>query len=51
MDQIFLGKDTKYLGNIVSLLPTGDYKGFALASMIEVLCGIYSFSNGFWEAN
>ena len=38
----FLGKDTKYLGNIVSLLPTGDYKGFALASMIEVLCGIYS---------
>jgi len=38
----YLGKDTKYLNDIVSLLPTGDYKGFALASMIEILCGIYS---------
>ena len=36
------GKDTKYLNDIVSLLPTGDYKGFALASMIEILCGVYS---------
>ena len=24
------------------MLPAGDYKGFALASMIEILCGIYS---------
>ncbi|MDA9650962.1 Ldh family oxidoreductase [Candidatus Pelagibacter sp.] len=41
----YLGKDTKYLNDIVSLLPTGDYKGFALASMIEILCGIYSGMN------
>lgn len=38
----YSGKDTKYLKDIVSLLPAGDYKGFALASMIEILCGIYS---------
>lgn len=38
----YLGKDTKNLKDIVSLLPAGDYKGFALASMIEILCGIYS---------
>ena len=36
------GKDTNNLKDIVSLLPTGNYKGFALASMVEVLCGIYS---------
>ncbi|MDC3043602.1 Ldh family oxidoreductase [Candidatus Pelagibacter sp.] len=38
----YLGKDTRSLNDIISLLPMGDYKGFALASMIEILCGIYS---------
>ena len=36
------GKDTKILNKIVSLNPTGDYKGFGLASMVEILCGVYS---------
>ncbi len=36
------GKDIKLLKNIVSLLPAGGYKGFGLASMVEILCGVYS---------
>ena len=28
--------------NSVGLMPIGGYKGFALASMVEVLCGVYS---------
>jgi len=36
------GKITTNPHDARSLLPTGSYKGFGLASMVEVLCGIYS---------
>lgn len=36
------GKITTNPHDATSLLPTGSYKGFGLASMVEVLCGIYS---------
>ncbi len=36
------GKATNNPHDATSLFPSGSYKGFGLASMVEVLCGIYS---------
>ncbi len=40
-----LGRETIKPSKAKSLLPAGSYKGFALASMVEVLCGVYSGMN------
>jgi len=40
-----LGNVTNNPNNAKSLLPFGDYKGYGMASMIEILCGIYSGMN------
>ena len=34
------GKETFDPNKAISLLPIGDYKGFGLASMIDILCGV-----------
>ena len=39
------GKSTLSPNDAKSLFPIGDYKGFALASMIEILCGVQSGMN------
>ena len=36
------GNATTNLDLASSLLPIGDYKGFGLASMVEVLCGVFT---------
>ena len=36
------GVITNNPNDAVALLPIGDYKGFGLAAMVEVLCGVYS---------
>lgn len=36
------GEVTNDAAVAAALLPTGSYKGYGLASMVEVLCGIYS---------
>ena len=40
-----MGSSTTNPNNAKSLLPFGDYKGYGMASMIEILCGIYSGMN------
>ncbi len=39
------GKDTVDPFKAAYVYPTGEYKGYGLASMIEVLCGVYSGMN------
>ena len=36
------GSMTTDAGEAVSLLPLGTYKGYGIASMVEILCGIYT---------
>jgi len=36
------GEMTKDPSEAVSLFPAGSYKGFGLASMVEILCGVYT---------
>ena len=36
------GRATQNASIANSLLPSGGYKGFGLASMVEILCGVYS---------
>ena len=36
------GKSTKFPDDAKSLFPIGSYKGFGLASMVEILCGVQS---------
>jgi len=39
------GNITKIPAKARSLMPAGSYKGYALASMVEVLCGVYTGMN------
>ena len=39
------GKVTKNPSKARSLLAAGSYKGYALASMVEILCGIFTGMN------
>ena len=39
------GKTTKNPSKVRALLGAGSYKGYALASMVEILCGIYTGMN------
>jgi len=36
------GRPTNDPHRAASLLPTGTYKGYGIASMIEILCGVYT---------
>ncbi len=39
------GKTTKFPDKARSLLAAGSYKGYALASMVEILCGVFTGMN------
>jgi LDH2 family malate/lactate/ureidoglycolate dehydrogenase len=36
------GNETRVPGEVVQLLPMGDYKGFGLAMIVDILCGLLS---------
>lgn len=36
------GNETRVPGEVVQLLPIGDYKGFGIAMIVDILCGLLS---------
>jgi ureidoglycolate dehydrogenase (NAD+) len=36
------GNETRVPGEVVQLLPIGDYKGFGIAMILDILCGLLS---------
>ena len=39
------GKPTRDPHKAIAVMPIGDYKGYALTSMVEILCGVYTGMN------
>ena len=39
------GKPTTDPHKAIAVMPIGDYKGYALTSMVEILCGVYTGMN------